>query len=745
MLPTNAELSLFQTVANEVLKQVQQDADNTHHIRCSFFAGIIYIVLKGIPARQSADAGIYLIQLMLSPRLFDRDISWLSFNERVLMEAKTPEVPLFERIKFLSIYSSNLDEFYRVRVPAVMALAKLAMKKEDGAEIVYEEVLARIKEMVDGQLQLFGAILKEDILPQLKENNIELVYNAPLPKVILEEAAHYFFTQVLGFLQPVKLLHKGMYFFFENNKLYKIVEVSTGDGTSDLYILNIPSDHLPRFFSVSKNGIQYLLFLEDIMKAHLLDIISSGKIIASYNIKLTRDGALELEKEYEEDLAEKMEKQIAKRDYGFATRFLYDAAMPEPILQAIIQSLHLKNARIVAGGPYHNLKDLSDLPIRDPIYSYPDWPAIRYKLSASNHSLIEEIIEKDRMLHVPYQSYDTILRFFNEAAIRPDVVEINVTLYRIAHDSRIATALMTAARNGKKVVVLVELKARFDEANNIKWSKKLKEAGVKIIYSVPSLKVHAKVALIKFGDDGPVKYAGLLATGNLNESTARFYTDHILLTANQEMLRELELLFNFLSNKKAPDFRDELPFKHLLVAQFNLHHTFLELIDREIRHARQGLPAKITIKLNNLEEELLIYKLYEASCAGVEVELIVRSICCLIPGVPGMSEHITVRRIIDKYLEHGRIFIFHNKGAREVIMGSADWMNRNIYRRIEVCFRVYDRDVVQQILDIIGLQLQDNVQAVQLDEALTNIPYREGVEKVRSQEAIYNLLRAPTS
>lgn len=346
------------------------------------------------------------------------------------------------------------------------------------------------------------------------------------------------------------------------------------------------------------------------------------------------------------------------------------------------------------------------------------------------------------MVHVPYQNYEPVLRFFNEAANDAFVEEIYVTLYRVASNSRIVNALMTAAKNGKMVTVMVELKARFDEANNIKWASRMKAAGVKIMYSDVDMKVHAKVALVKRTIRGKRQYLGLLATGNLNESTARFYTDHILLTANQSILQELQWLFDFLGKKKKkkPQVKDVFNFEHLLVAQFNLQQKFLTLIDREIVNAKKGVSSGIMIKLNNLEEKILISKLYEASAAGVKIDLIVRSVCCLIPGVPGQSENITIKRIVDRYLEHGRLFLFHNNGKEELFMGSADWMNRNIYSRIEVCFPIYDPELKTRLIEILNLQWNDTVQAVQLNEELQNNYMTAGVPS-HSQQAIYSLLR----
>lgn len=679
---------------------------------------------------------------MHSESFFDRDLSWLSFNGRVLEEAGSNSVPLLERIKFLSIYSSNLDEFYRVRMPAVMALQKIHQSK--GADHIKEQVkpdvLPKIIEIINQQQERFGAIFTTEILPLLRAKNIHLLYNEPVPAAIKEEVSDYFFTQVMAFLQPEYLSISGTKFFPENNKLYLLTVIERERGFEELVIINIPSENLPRFYTVQRNNEQFVIFLDDIIKDNLPFIFKHTGIKGCYSFKITRDAELEVEDDYEGDLARKIEEQLNKRDLGLATRLLHEPGIEEAHLQLLIMALKLQNALVIQGGCYHNLKDLGSFPAKDDSMSYQKWPAITVKAGDGSLSLFEEVEKKDIMLHPPYQSYDMVLRFFNEAAVDPDVTEIYVTLYRIASDSRIGNALVSAAKNGKKVSVLVELKARFDEANNIRWAKKMKEAGVKINYSALSLKVHAKIALVKRKKNKRISYIGLLATGNMNESTARFYTDHILFTAHPEILREMELLFIFLGHRKKAGNPDLVTFNQILVAQFNLQQRFLQLIDREINNARRGLEAAITIKMNNLEEKVLINKLYEASGAGVKIRMIVRSICCLKPGVQGLSENITVTRIVDRYLEHGRIFVFHNNGRQELYMGSADWMNRNIYRRIEVCFPVYDEAIKKQVLHILHLQLQDNGQARKIDQEMNNIPVQKDETVLCSQEAIYHLL-----
>jgi polyphosphate kinase len=663
-------------------------------------------------------------------RYFNRDISWLSFNERVLMEAGNVTVPLMERIRFLSIYSSNLDEFYRVRMPYLQKSMLL-----DGEASVYEKAQA----IVNKQQDQFGKILGDTVIPELANLGIRFCYKEPVPESVAALTVRYFYAQVAGFLQPVFLGRENQ-FFPENNMLYLVVIMKFPPDEEQVALVNIPTAHLDRFLKVTEGNENYIVFLEDIIKYNLKNLFPGATDIQSYNIKITRDAELDLLDEDGEDVTEKFEKQLSKRDFGLATRLLFQPGLPVRHLQQVIDVFDLKRASVVEGGRYHNLKDLAALPVNSPAISYPGWPPVQGIEGVDLHTtLFEALAERDLMVHAPYQTYDTILRFFNEAAIHPEVEEIYTTMYRVAHDSKIAHALISAARNGKKVTVLVELKARFDEANNIRWAKKMKSAGVRIMHSINTLKVHAKLALVKRRHPTH-PYLGLLATGNLNEGTARFYTDHILLTAHQPMLQEAEQLFGFLRKKKKAEKTDVITFQHLLVAQFNLQTKFLSLLDREIEHAKNGLLSGVTIKLNNLEEEVLINKLYEASNAGVKINLIVRSICRLVPGVPGQSENITVKRIVDRYLEHGRVFVFLNKGEHEVFMGSADWMNRNIYRRIEVCFPIYNEKLKKQLMEILSIQWVDTAQAVLIDSALNNVALPRTAASIRSQEAIYQFL-----
>ncbi|GGA89117.1 polyphosphate kinase [Puia dinghuensis] len=704
------------------------------------------------------------MQYMAHHSYFDRDLSWLTFNYRVLEEAASEQTPLLERVLFLSIYCSNLDEFYRVRIPAIAALQKIKETRETFISASGVQLLTKISSRLNGQLEHFGQLLTGRVLPALAAKDIHFVYHRPIPATVQNAATSYFLNQVLAFLQPVHLPHAAPDFFPENDHLYFLVILDQDSPAEEVVILNIPSDDLPRFYSTGEGQSRHILFIDDIIRENLSFVFPYATISTAYSFKISRDAELDLEDEYQGDIVEKIEKKLAKRDAGLATRLLYEPGIPLRILQTLIRQLQLEGATVVEGGRYHNLRDLAGFPVKDPALSYTPWPALRRNFD-HRPSLLQAIMEKDLLLHVPYESYDPVLRFFNEAAIHPQVEEIYLTLYRVAKDSRIVHALISACRNGKKVTVFVELKARFDEANNIRWAKKMKEAGVKIIYSIPGLKVHAKIGLVKKRVDGRIHYCGLLATGNLNENTARVYTDHILLTGQHDLMRELELLFIFLSTRKDPRKTEKITFQHLLVAQFNLLPKFLSLIDREIAHARDGKPASIIIKMNNLEEKVLIDKLYEASRAGVRIQLIVRSICCCVPGINGEGintegKNITIRRIVDRYLEHGRVFIFHNDGQEEFFLGSSDWMNRNIYRRLEVCFPLYEQELKDEIRELIRLQLDDTaaataitaegeniaVDALPAEDRATATQPEETLaaagSAIRSQEAIYQYLAA---
>ena len=676
----------------------------------------------------------------------NRDLSWLSFNHRVLMEAADKTVPLYSRISFLSIFSSNLDEFFRVRMPSIFAFTSIDAKKTSIREEYPKDLVQQVQTEVHRQLEEFGAVLKKQILPELADNHICLYYDNPIRAEHVETVREYFLSKVLSFLQPVILRKENQAtVFLDNNALYFIVDMEAPDqpGVHVYAVLNIPSANLPRFSELPMLGDDhYILFLDDVIRENLQEVFPAFIIHGAWSIKLTRDAEMSIEDEFIGDIAEKIEKQLEKREVGHATRLLYDGTMPAPVKEFVQKYLLLRDEEMAEGGRYHNLKDLGSLPNpQKGKLTHSNWPSAPHPGFDNHRSIFQSITEQEKMLHLPYHSYNYILRFFNEAAIDPAVKEIFVTLYRVAADSHIVNALISAAKNGKKVTVFVELKARFDEANNLKWSKKMKAAGIKIINSIPGLKVHAKVALVKRLEGKEWKNYSFMATGNFNEATGRFYTDHVLFTPNKEFGIELEWLFDYLQSRKQPAEYMKIPFQHLLVSQFNIIRRFEKLIDREIKNAKKGRPAGIIIKLNNLQERAMIEKLYEASRAGVKVQLLVRSICSLAPGVAGQSENITVHRVVDRYLEHARVFVFHNNGEPQYFMGSADWMNRNLHSRIEVVFPVYDAKFGEELNHILQLQLNDNLKAVYINTALDNQRCTNDKAPLAAQQAIYDFVK----
>ena len=684
--------------------------------------------------------------------LYNRDLSWLGFNFRVLQEAADHEVPLYERLKFLSIFSSNLDEFFRVRYPSIIALSKLDKKTRMKAGTGSEDIPEKIQIEINRQLDIFGAILLKEIIPELKNNGIVFYYNSEIRIEHLAEIKEIFLSHVLSFIQPIFLDGTSAQTFLPaNNYLYFVVSLKeSNDGLLKQAIINIPSNKLKRFFTLTPiNGVEHVIFIDDIIRENLVLIFPGLEIIGVYSIKFNRDAELQMVDEYSGDLLTKIEKQIKKRDIGLPSRFLYQSGMPVNMQLFLASAFKVKLEDMFAGGRYHNLSDLSSFPAFNKDLTYKKLKPLSTLNMMDSGDIFNVLNRQDVLLHIPYQSYNPVLSFFNQAAVDMDVTDIYITLYRVAAESHIVNALISAAKNGKNVTAFIELKARFDEANNIKWSRVMKDAGVNIIYSLPEIKVHSKIALIKKrkGLDH-VSYA-ILSTGNFNEITAQFYTDHVLMTTDDVVVKEMISLFKFLQKKDQGKTieQNKLKFDMLLVAQFNLNTVLEKYIDLEIEKASQGKEALIRIKVNNIEEPGFINLLYKASLAGVKINLIVRSICCIVPGLPGMSENITIKRLVDRYLEHTRLMIFGAGENAEVIMGSADLMTRNLYHRIEVCIPIKTPELKQQLIKYFEIQWQDTDKAVTLT---SNLDQQKEVEtnpdsyrepKLNAQQSIYNYLK----
>jgi polyphosphate kinase len=675
--------------------------------------------------------------------LYNRDISWLGFNFRVLQEAADQTVPLFERLKFFAIFSANLDEFFRVRYPSIVAFSKLNRKTQIQAKSEFEENLPeKAQNEINRQLQVYSSILNQSLLPELNKEKIHLYYNEPIREEHVGEVREIFLSQVLTFIQPLFLnADLRTHFIPENNYLYFIITLrSPGEQTLRHAVVNIPSEKLKRFFTLSDiDDVNYVIFIDDIVRENIQCLFPGFDVAGVYSIKFNRNAELRLDEEYDPDVLGKIEKQLQKRQYGPPSRFLYEAGMPRNVQLFVASAFDIKHEEMFEGGRYHNLSDFAKFPTFGKNLFYPELKPISFPGPTNCGDIFDVLNKKDILLHLPYDSYNTVLSFFNQAAVDASVTDIYITIYRVAAESHILNALMSAAKNGKNVTVYVELKARFDEENNIKWSRKLKDAGVQIVYSPANIKVHSKIGLIKRRIGEQTVCYCILSTGNFHEVTARFYTDHVLLTTDPIITEELMQLYRFLLKKK----REKVQFDTLLVSQFNMKDRFEKLIEQEIEKVRMGKDGLIRIKVNNLEEPSMIHSLYKASNAGVQVQLLVRSVCCLVPGIEGLSNNITIKRIVDRYLEHSRIFIFGCDDDCEVVIGSADWMNRNLHSRIEVCVPVKDKTCKQELLDYFKFQWQDTDKAVTLNSALENMKEMTGIgEALNAQQSIYDYLKS---
>ncbi len=683
-------------------------------------------------------------------RYFKRDVSWLSFNYRVLLEAEDASLPIYERIKFLSIYSSNLEEFYEIRVAEHRGVIMQKNFVEESADEA-EETLAAITHEVNRQQRDYYRIFYEQILPELNRQHIFL-YQDEHPQPFHEEFVRDFFNEeVFPFLSPVMIQAGEIRTFIRDRRLYLVIRMvkkgrpleDPGDVPTYHYaLMKIPFSKVPRFIELPPHeGKYYIMFIDDIIRANLQSVFPGYEIDSCYSIKISRDADIYLEDEGKGSILEKIRKKVKKRKIGALSRFMYDQAMPADFLAFICEAFGILPDDLVVGGRYNNLQDLSKLPnpTGKQLEQHPSLP-MRIRSLDEVGSIFKVIKKRDVMLHFPYESFDYLIRFLMEAAFDPKVDEIKITQYRVAENSAVINTLISAAQNGKKVTVFVELKARFDEENNMRTAARMEQAGIKIIYSIPGLKVHAKVAVILRKDNAQgVKRRDFayLSTGNFNEKTAKIYADMALLTCQEEIIADINKVFAVLEGRlQAPTFH------HLLVARFNMVPELRRMIQCEIDHVQAGGKGYIILKMNGLHDQQMIDMLYRASEAGVKIDLIVRGICCLVPDQP-YSQNIRVTRIVDMFLEHARIWYFYNEGQEVLFLTSADWMRRNLNRRIETAFPILDPEIKQEVIDILHIQLRDNVKACRLDSELRNCFKRESDmrEPVRAQQAIYDYLK----
>lgn len=667
----------------------------------------------------------------------------------MLQEAADPSVPLYERIKFLAIWSSNLDEFFRVRVASLRALQRLKKKTQKKLHVEPEKLLQRLLKAVWLQQEECGDIFRNRIKKSLIKQGIFLVRETELDKSQRAAARQYFQEKVKPLISPIVLGEAVP--FLHNKALYLIARLRRNGAdkreSEEYALVEIPSTLTPRFVSLSsKTSRTYVLFLDDVIRLALPELFPDHQVLGTYAVKLTRDAELELGDEFAGNLLEKVKKALKKRGEGVPSRFLYDNEMPKKCLQFLQKYFSLAPDDLIPGSRYHNFSDFFSFPIpprRDshatPL-TYDPMPQLMPH-GFDPHSVFERIQEGDLLFHYPYHSYNCVIHFLRAAADDPSVRSIKITLYRVARNSSVVEQLLRAARQGKKVTVFVELKARFDEESNIFWAEELEKAGARVLYSIPNLKVHAKICLIERSEGEEKKRYAYFSTGNFNEKAAALYTDFGFFTSDERLTREADRVFRIVCRQKKKG-----PFKHLLVAPFTLRKRFGEMVEREINHARKGRDAFMIAKMNSLEDEEMIAQLYEASQAGVQIQLIVRGICCLIPGVKGLSDNIQVVSIVDRFLEHARVFLFHDNGDEKYFLSSADWMRRNLDRRIEVACPIYDAAIQKNLRTILELQLADNVKARVVDRKLENrIRPRADETPLRSQYAMHEFWKAASA
>lgn len=668
-----------------------------------------------------------------------RDISWLSFNYRVLQEAMDTTVPLFERIKFLAIYSSNLDEFFRVRMANHRNLLRVGKKTKKELHTDFKQLVIELRKIVNLQQEIVSDIYENMIIPELRQHGIYMLRRLDLNTEQKDFVENYFRENMMPFVQPVLLIKDKIRPFLNNAALYltlRMVPKEDPKGKEQYALVKMPSDHLPRFIHLpSPAGQKHLITIDDMVRHSVSMLFPGYDIIDTYSVKLTRDAELYIDDEFSGDLIQKIKDSLQRRHIGPASRFVYDRTMPAELLDFLKEAFDLEKIDTLREGRYHNNFDFFKFPDFDMDHlKNPPLPPLPYPPLESGPNIFEQIHQKDHLVHFPYQSYESVIRFFEAAAIDPKVTHIKITQYRVASESRIMEALMRAVKAGKQVSAFIEVKARFDEEANLRWGEKLDQAGVQVNYSFPGVKVHAKIALVRrLEATGPNIYT-YLSTGNFHEGTARIYGDFGLFTAHQGITNEVARVFSFLETVKVPP----SPFEHLLVGQFNLRTRLMALIDHEIEQARVGNKAEIILKMNSIQDEDIIRKLYEASNAGVKIKMIVRGICCIVPGIAGYSENIEIISIVDRFLEHARIFVFHHSGQRRLYLSSADWMVRNLSHRLETAFPIYDEDLRKEIFDFLQIQLSDNVKARILDKDFTNEYIKGGADlATRSQLDTY--------
>jgi polyphosphate kinase len=628
--------------------------------------------------------------------LFNRELSWLSFNERVLQEAMDKRVPLVERMRYLGIYSNNLDEFFRVRVANLRRIIMVGEKKVDGFDGTPKKLYATIRLEVVKQQKLFEKAYHE-ILEELKAQNIEQLDENNLSEAHLKELYAFFNLKLKHEIVPIILNDKTPFPRLKDYAIYLAIKMMKGEEVQ-YALIKIPNE-FPRFYLLKGEEKEHFILLDDIIRIHLPYIFSIFEFdsVDAYTFKFTRDAELDLDDDIAVSFIDKIEKSIKNRKKGEPVRFVYDEHMPKDLFKYLMKSLNLKTGmNLIPGGKYHNFKDFTSFPNfgRSDFLFEKKVPS-PHPLLENQKSLLKVIFQQDVLLHFPYQRFDYVVDLLREAAIDPKVTSIKINVYRVARHSQVMNALLNAISNGKEVTVVMELQARFDEEHNLYWSTRLKDNGAKVLHGIQQLKIHSKLIQIRRVSNGKEQFVNYIGTGNFNEKTARIYGDLGLLTSDLTISKEIKKVFHLIDNH----FQRGL-FRHLMVSPFNTRRKITALIQGEINLAKKGKKGLIQLKINNLVDKQIIEKLYQASNAGVKIELIIRGICCLVPGIKRQSENIKVISIVDRYLEHARFMIFGNNGNPIYYLTSADWMERNLDKRIEVGCPILDT-AIQKELDLI--------------------------------------------
>jgi len=679
-------------------------------------------------------------------KTINREISWLSFNERVLQEAMDANVPLIERIRFLGIYSNNLDEFFKVRVATIKRMIDFGYDPEalDGEKPF--KILSKIQDKVIELQQKFDYTF-ETILKELEKENIYLINEKQLTREQAEYVDLYFDSNILPFLSPILLSNVDEFPYLKDKSIYFAIKLTSrkGEVPVEYALMEIPSPLLDRFIILPSNDKKkYVILIDDIIRYCLKDVFSIFKYdyFEAYTIKLTRDAELDIDNDLSKSFLEKISKGVSERSKGQPVRFVYDKEIPKDLLDYIIKRLGFDPSdTIIPGTRYHNFKDFMGFPnlgdkhlVYEPLqpFSHPD--------IEKHESIIQLVLKKDIMLHYPYQKFNHFIDFLREASMDPKVKSICITIYRVAKNSKVMNALINAARNGKKVTVIMELQARFDEESNIYWSKKLEQVGANVLFGIKGLKVHCKLVLINREEDKKIQKIAVISTGNFHERNAEVYTDVSLFTSDNRITCEVEKVFQFIDNTYL-----SFNYKHLLVSPMYMRKRLMQLIDNEAKNARKGKDAYIILKINNLVDNEMVRKLYYANRAGVKIKLIVRGICCITPGVPGLSENIEAISIVDRFLEHSRVFVFCNNNNELFYISSADWMTRNLDHRIEVACPIYDEELKKHLRMKIEVQLADNVKARIINDVQDNNYVRNDAPPVHSQLVLYNYYKELSS